>query len=144
MTSASASHQGRCLSLHLQTALQFQVVMNAGVLAQSPHFAMHTLQLANAGANEPLFSGASLWMGVVLPKRHAKKAVRRNLIKRQIYDLGRLQSAQLDQCAHVIRLKRGFDPQGFISASSDLLKKAVRAELSDLMSRGAARLNRPC
>ena len=114
--------------------------MNAGVLAQSPHFALHGLRLSLAGADAPLFAFAPSYIGVVLPKRHAKKAVRRNLLRRQVVSLGRDMNTALHDSALVVRLKRGFDEKTFISASSVPLKKAVRAELSDLFHRGLGRL----
>lgn len=139
-TVTSASCQGRFLTLHLRTPEQFQVVMNAGVLAQSPHFALHGLRLSAAGVSAPLFTGAHSHLGVVLPKRHAKKAVRRNMLRRQIVSLGRDLNEALQDSALVVRLKRGFDDQTFVSARSVPLKKAVRAELGDLFSRGLGRL----
>lgn len=114
--------------------------MNAGVLAQSPHFALHGLHLSQAGADAPLFAQAPSYIGVVLPKRHAKKAVRRNLLRRQVVSLGRDLKSALQDTALVVRLKRGFDEKVFVSASSVPLKKAVRAELSDLFHRGLGRL----
>ena len=139
-TANSASCQGRFLTLHLRTPEQFKVVMDAGVLAQSPHFALHGLRLSAAGVNAPLFTGATSHLRVVLPKRHAKKAVRRNLLRRQIVNLGRELNEARQDSALVVRLKRGFDEQAFISARSVLLQKAVRAELGDLFNRGLGRL----
>jgi ribonuclease P protein component len=37
----------------------------------------------------------------------------------------------------VVRLRAGFDRQQFISASSDLLKRAVRGELQELFAKAA-------
>ncbi len=126
---------------HLQTSPQFQAVLNAGVIATSPHFALHRLIL-----NSPhdLFtpvdstsSGnpASGWMGVLLPKRHAKKAVRRNLLRRQIYAVASTVPERLKGAAHVVRLRKPFDKKAFFSASSDVLKQAVRLELQTLFAK---------
>lgn len=114
--------------------------MNAGVLAQSPHFALHGMRLSLAGEDASLFSGGNAWMGLVLPKRHAKRAVRRNLLRRQAVSLEREWAEGLQGCALVIRLKRGFDDKTFVSASSSPLKRAVRSELLDLLTRGLGRL----
>jgi ribonuclease P protein component len=83
-----------------------------------------------------MFPVADVWLGAMVPKRWAKRAVTRNLVKRQIYTLGAL--AQLAHAAHVVRLRAGFDRKAFVSASSDVLKQAVRRELQQLFGRAAA------
>jgi ribonuclease P protein component len=74
------------------------------------------------------------WLGVIVPKRWAKRAVTRNAIKRQIYTVSQDFEAQLPVAAHVVRLRAGFDRKVFLSATSDVLKKAVRAELQQLFA----------
>lgn len=71
----------------------------------------------------------------MVPKRWARRAVTRNAIKRQIYAVADLHSAQLPAAAHVVRLRSTFDRKQFISPSSDVLKQAVRAELLQLFAR---------
>ncbi len=73
----------------------------------------------------------------MVPKRWARKAVTRNAIKRQIYNVGASFEVQLPSAAHLVRLRAGFDRSRFISASSDALKQAVRAELHQLFARCA-------
>ncbi len=73
-------------------------------------------------------------MGALVPKRWAKRAVTRNTIKRQIYNVSASYQAQLPQAAHVVRLRSGFDRKVFISATSDALKLAVRGELEQLFT----------
>ncbi len=65
----------------------------------------------------------------MVPKRWAKRAVTRNMIKRQIYSLGAQAASALPRAAYVVRLRAGFDRQQFVSATSDALKRAVRQEL---------------
>jgi ribonuclease P protein component len=65
----------------------------------------------------------------MVPKRWAKRAVTRNSIKRQIYNVSASIENSLLERAHVVRLRAGFDPSGFRSANSTLLKVAVRQEL---------------
>jgi ribonuclease P protein component len=65
----------------------------------------------------------------MVPKRWARRAVTRNTIKRQIYAVACFVRARLPQAAHVVRLRAAFDRKQFVSASSDQLKQAVRAEL---------------
>jgi ribonuclease P protein component len=79
------------------------------------------------------------WVGVVLPKRWAKRAVTRNAIRRQVYEATRLAASQLPPAALVVRLRSGFSREQFVSATSDVLKRAVRAELTQLLGRIAAR-----
>ena len=69
------------------------------------------------------------------PKRWARRAVTRNTIKRQIYSVVALFEARLPQAAYVVRLRATFDRKQFVSARSDLLKQAVRAELLELFER---------
>jgi ribonuclease P protein component len=74
------------------------------------------------------------WVGAMVPKRWAKRAVTRNAIKRQIYTVIQDFEAQLPAAAHVVRLRSGFDRKQFVSATSDALKSAVRAELQQLFA----------
>jgi len=74
----------------------------------------------------------------MVPKRWAKRAVTRNAIKRQIYAVSAQFAPQLRPRGHVVRLRSAFDRQEFISASSELLKAAVRAELVELFTRASA------
>jgi ribonuclease P protein component len=77
------------------------------------------------------------WVGVLLPKRWARRAVTRNTIRRQIYAICRVHGASLPPAAHVVRLRSGFDPKVFLSATSVVLKRAVRTELEQLVERAA-------
>ena len=79
-------------------------------------------------------------MGAMVPKRWAKRAVTRNMIKRKIYSLAALAQPKAlepsSTLAFVIRLRSAFDPQVFKSATSTQLKSAVSQELSDLFAKG--------
>ena len=137
----------------LQTRPQFQAAMAGGTVARTAHFALHRLVLDADSPAEPgsvlpdgqhtpqaLFgvcgSGVpAVWMGALVPKRWAKRAVTRNTIKRQIYNVSVDFEPRLSERAHLVRLRAGFDRGHFISASSDALKIAVRAELLQLFSR---------
>ncbi len=121
--------------------------MNGQTVSRTPHFALHRVALqsktaeiaadassAQSQALKPLFAVQDTWLGVVVPKRWAKRAVTRNTIKRQIYAVSTTPSCHLPSAAHVVRLRAGFDRAEFISATSDKLKSAVRAELQSLFS----------
>jgi ribonuclease P protein component len=81
-----------------------------------------------------------VWLGAVVPKRHARRAVTRSLLKRQI----RAAVARLDQLdggLWVVRLRAPFAREEFKSAASDALAAAARAELDAVLL--AATLRRP-
>jgi ribonuclease P protein component len=80
-------------------------------------------------------SPAGHWLGAVLPKRLAKRSVTRNLLRRQIRAaLGRHQ-ASLPPGLWVVRLRAGFARSDFVSAASDALRRAARAELDQALLR---------
>lgn len=85
--------------------------------------------------NLGLFVDKSGWLGAMVPKRWAKRAVTRNAIKRQIYSVAAHSAGVLPDRAYVVRLRSGFDRAVFVSASSVALKRAVRAELFDLLGK---------
>ena len=76
-----------------------------------------------------------VWLGAMAPKRWAKRAVTRNLIKRQIYSVASRYESLLPKAAHVVRLRAGFDREQFRSAASDQLKTAVCSEIELLFSK---------
>lgn len=117
-------------------------------VARTAHFAMHRCALQGAeddahGQQEAHVPGLwicrAVWIGAVLPKRWAKRAVTRNGIKRQIYNVSSLFETQLPHAAHVVRLRAGFERARFPSAWSQPLREAVRTELRQLFSDAAAR-----
>jgi ribonuclease P protein component len=77
------------------------------------------------------------WLGTVVPKRHAKRAATRNLVKRQIHHQFQACSASLPPGLWVVRLKAPFAPQQFLSARSVALAVEVRTELASLLQRAA-------
>ncbi len=70
----------------------------------------------------------------MVPKRWAKRAVTRNAIKRQIYNVSIEAEPVLDMAAYVVRLRATYDRTRFISATSEVLKSAVRVELQQLFA----------
>ncbi|QXL83956.1 ribonuclease P protein component [Comamonas sp. NLF-1-9] len=116
----------------LKTRPQFQAVLAAAVVARTAHFALHALGLE---AGHPLFAGAGCHLGALVPKRWARRAVTRNLVRRQIYAMGAQAAPQLACAAYVVRLRTAFDRRKFPSAASPALKQAVRRELAQLLER---------
>jgi ribonuclease P protein component len=140
----------------LKTWAQFQAVLAGETIARSEHFALHRSIFPNVSQDsagkiapedvvrttppgaksQPLFPVFDLWIGAMVPKRWAKRAVTRNAIKRQIYTVSADFSPKQRQAAFVVRLRRDFSRKVYLSASSELLKKSVRAELVALMQEG--------
>lgn len=81
-------------------------------------------------------------LGMVLPKKQARRSVTRSLIRHQVREALRRHAPLVRAgaaCAHgaegwVLRLKAPFDRQQFPSAASAALGAAVRAELDQLWS----------
>ncbi len=74
------------------------------------------------------------WVGAVVPKRHAKRAVTRSLLKRQIYAAAERHRAGLAPGLWIVRLRSPFDRTRFTSAASDALRRGARAELEVLLA----------
>lgn len=113
-------------------------------MARTPHFALHrcAIEVPSRAGDKPaaaLFVPAATWLGAMVPKRWARRAVTRNAIKRQIYNVSAGFDTALPRAAYVVRLRSGFDRKAFPSATSDALKAAVRAELVQLFERTVAR-----
>jgi ribonuclease P protein component len=132
----------------LKTRAQFQAVLAGATVSRTTHFALHRTGLdaqpslpaapgPGSAGPKALFAVAQPWVGALIPKRWAKRAVTRNAIKHQIYAVSSDLEPQLAQAAHVVRLRSAFDRAKFPSASSDALKQAVRSELQQLFARAA-------
>ncbi|WP_298429558.1 ribonuclease P protein component [Ottowia sp.] len=130
----------------LKTRPQFQAAMAGGTVSRTAHFALHRLALDSTGP-QALFAVAGsqggAWLGAMVPKRWARRAVTRNAIKRQIYAVARVFEPGMPHAAHVVRLRTGFDRKHFVSATSDALKRAVRAELEQLFAAAERRERAP-
>lgn len=147
----------------VQTA-DFERVLKAPTAARSVHFAVHHLHARpvvrsrSSVAVEPSAElptddaptrcevvdnppppPEGLWLGTVVPKRHAKRSVTRHLVKRQMREAVRRHGDRLPPGLWVLRLKSGFDAAQFSSAASDALRASVRAELDTLLRRAASR-----
>lgn len=134
----------------------FERVLRARNRASSAHFALHHLPCSPDGSKRPqpvagleqLSTGVSpalampvdergsirLWLGAVVPKRHARRAVTRNLIKRQIRAAVARHGDTLEAGLWVVRLRGPFDRTRFASAASDALKQAARTELEQVLT----------
>jgi ribonuclease P protein component len=136
----------------------FERLLGAGHWARSAHFAVHHLPTSPArpvwrpaqGAVSELStdpapivpppvdsSPEGQWIGCVVPKRHAKRAVTRNLLKRQVRGAFDRHAAGLPAGLWLVRLRQPFAVADFPSARSAALASAVRSELDGLLSRPA-------
>jgi ribonuclease P protein component len=130
-------------ALPVLRAAQFPVALAAPRRAQSAHFVIHhskpgMADLSTAGAPA---RGRSVddctGAGWVVPKRHARRAVTRNLIRRQLREALRRHADRLDDGLWLLRLRAGFSASEFPSAASGALRQAVRAEIDGLLARAA-------
>ena len=124
---------------------EFQAVMSAGSVAHTPHFVLHQWQSPNKASTgsgfeqtPALFVDGVVKMGALTPKRWAKHAVTRNLIRRQVHAVAHEFEKCLQPTAYVVRLRASFNQQKFASASSEVLKQNVRDELKQLFARVSA------
>jgi len=72
-----------------------------------------------------------------VPKRHARKATTRNLLRRQMREAMQRHHASLAYGMWLLRLCRPFDSHRFRSAAPARLRDAARAELEGLLRRAA-------
>ena len=93
-------------------------------------------------SNPPPAPTRRVWLGTVVPKRHARRAVTRNLIKREIRGAARRLASGAQSLASglwVVRLRAPFDRAVFASAASVALRSAARQEIEALLSQCRAR-----
>ncbi len=130
----------------------FARTLRGPVRSATVHFALHHLagigepppaDLSTGPVDIPVQSvddssaGTSRVLGAVVPKRHARRAVTRSLIKRQIRDAAHRHAMRLASGRWVVRLRAPFDRAQFHSAASTALKRAARAELEVLFGQDA-------
>lgn len=120
-------------------------MLAGSLIARTNHFALHRCPVLPAGSDAPggqapgatpPFPFDAIWLGAMVPKRWAKRAVTRNAIKRQTYTVAVEFSSRLPEAAFVVRLRREFARSAYTSASSSLLKLAIRDELQALFESG--------
>ena len=78
------------------------------------------------------------WLGQVVPKRHARRSVTRNLLRRQIRQAMGRHLATLPAGLWVVRLRSPFPREQFPSAASKALRQAASSELDRLFGRAAS------
>jgi len=147
----------------LRRPADFESVLATPAKARSAHFSAHHLASqpqpqrgAGAGAlaaklstehpdrcpqpvdDQPAVGPASCWFGLVVPKRHARRAATRNLLRRQMRGAMARHHPRLAHGMWLLRLRVPFDPKHFKSAAPSALRDAARAELDGLLMRATA------
>ena len=142
----------------LVDSTQFERALRSRSKAATVHFAVHhsaghvrrstsaelSTTLSTTGARpvdelvETIPDAASLWLGAVVPKRHARRAVTRTLLKRQIYGVAERHRSAMADGIWVVRLRAPFDRTQFTSAASEALKASARGELEALFGHATA------
>lgn len=89
---------------------------------------------SNAVDDLPAVALEGCWLGSVVPKRLARRAVTRNLVKRQIR-AAFAAAGGLPPGLWVVRLRAPVDRREFPSASSDALRRVLREELVRLVAK---------
>jgi ribonuclease P protein component len=123
-----------------------KALLASASIAKTPHFSLHVSPSAPAVRQLPTDAAPDRTESVdnlpavmlLVPKRHARRAVTRNLIKRQMRHAALAHSAFLNADEVLIRLRGAFDVRQFPSAASAALRNAVRVELDALFDRAAA------
>lgn len=123
-------------------ASDFEQALTSRACARTEHFALHHLPVRTAPAESKLSTVGSSQdvsavddrrrLGLVVPKRHARRAVTRNLVKRQGRATFERHAAALAAGDWVLRLRAPFDSARFRSAASQALRALVRSELDTL------------
>jgi len=134
----------------------FERVLATQSRTRSAHFAVHHVASAPSvrkpappeAVSSKLSTGAApecpqpvddllggVWLGCVVPKRHARRAVTRSLLKRQIRGAFHRHAATLACGLWLVRLRAPFPATEFVSARSAALAAAAHDELDRLLAR---------
>jgi ribonuclease P protein component len=73
-------------------------------------------------------------LGCIVPKRHARRAVTRSLLKRQVRAAFSRHLPGLSAGLWLARLRVGYPVETFVSARSAALARVVRGELDQLFA----------
>ncbi|MBN8508555.1 MAG: ribonuclease P protein component [Burkholderiales bacterium] len=140
----------------LQQRRDFERLLAVPPCLRSAHFAVHYLAAGPLPSRRALrhhrmqllstFSSTNadetvdnppgqIWLGQVLPKRHAARAVTRNLLRRQVRAAVARHEGKLAPGLWLVRLSRPFAVGDFPSAASPALRRMAASELDQLFAR---------
>lgn len=80
---------------------------------------------------------AAQWLGLVVPKRHARRAVTRSMIKRHARAAAARHAATLANGLWLLRVRSVYAKAQFPSAASTALAAQLQAELEQLFARAS-------
>lgn len=135
----------------------FALALAAPVRGKSAHFLLHHLaasplssarrpkvalppELSTAAAPNGSFDVDNTsvphhwWLGLVIPKRHARRAVTRTQLRREMRAQAAGHRGRLPPGQWVIRLRAPFDPARYPSAASAQLRESARQELEQVFA----------
>jgi len=129
---------------------RFEAAMGERPCARSAHFSVHYLRpaklstVSSARADTPVDDSVNpqedgtlpgaVKLGMVVPKRHARRSVTRSLIKHQVRANVRARLVDLPAGEWVVRLRAPIDRKTYPSAASEALASVVRDELMGLLA----------
>ena len=127
----------------IRRSAEFEQVLRVAPRARSRHFVLHHWapepaagQLSTGQApldTAPVDDSSSQpCLGAVLPKRHARRAVTRNAVRRLIREAAGAACPPLGRGLWVVRLRTPIDRSRFVSATSEPLVATLRDELAGL------------
>jgi ribonuclease P protein component len=119
----------------LQSRAQFEAVLKGPVLARTANFAIHVQPMPLTSSDDQGLNPQRAALGAMVPKRWAKRAVTRNLLKRQIYALSSHLLEASRPRAFVVRLRQKFSTQQYPAAASQALKQIVQTQLLSLYAK---------
>jgi ribonuclease P protein component len=143
----------------LTGAARFESAMAVRPIARSAHFMVHHLAIPQLSTghvptpsgvvDEPVNNSVDdcvekslIRLGLVVPKRHAKRSVTRTQVKVQIRAGIRRHLADLVAGDWVVRLRSPIDRKLFPSARSEALAALLHAEIDALLADAARRSRR--
>ena len=126
-------------------------------LAKSQHFVLHHISASRGSPNrlaskseeaelstsaapnrrvnvDNMTSSQLWWLGLVVPKRHARRSVTRSLLKRQMRVHANRHRHRMPPGHWIIRLRQAFDTRRYASAASAQLRQAVSLELEQVFA----------
>ena len=146
--------------LRIRASSDFEFVLRSAPLARTAHFALHgcpgpkvvtteaaakiddrRLSTGSEQLDHTLVDKGQRWLGVAVPKRFARRAVTRSLLKRQARAAAVRHVDRLGPGLWVIRQRAAFPVAVYPAAASAALEEVVRGELDALLA--AATQRRP-
>lgn len=113
---------------------EFSSVFSLRPLRRSAHFVLY-MRWRETAPDAPVDTDATPHegrIGIVVGKKHAPRAVTRNLIKRQAREMFRQRRAALAGWDFVLRLTRRFDKGTYTAAAAPVLNTLCQAEFAQL------------